>query len=70
MAPMNLGSLKVDYSLNGDRLSGSFFLENCNRNPPSPTAVPTLSEWGLIIFTAMLGIFACIVLRRRSLKKA
>lgn len=33
--------------------------------PTAPTSIPTLSEWGLIILTALMGLFALTMHRRR-----
>lgn len=34
--------------------------------PPTPTPIPTLSEWGIIFMSLFLGITAIITLRRRT----
>jgi carbohydrate-binding DOMON domain-containing protein len=35
--------------------------------PDSPTAVPTLSEWGMIIFMVLGGLMSIYYLRRRRM---
>jgi len=42
---------------------------NCDSNPckqPPPTAIPTLSEWGMIIFSLLLAGSAIWMIRRRQ----
>lgn len=34
--------------------------------PTQPASIPTLSEWGLILTSAMLGLFGFVWMRRRS----
>jgi hypothetical protein len=38
----------------------------CPCEPPPPTNVPTLSEWGLIAMAGILGIIGFMVIRRRK----
>jgi len=45
----------------------SFTVENYSCQPPIiTTPIPTLSEWGLIIMTGVLGIVGFLVIRRRK----
>ena len=34
--------------------------------PVGPADIPTLSEWGLMLLAALLGLFGLVVLRRRA----
>jgi preprotein translocase subunit YajC len=36
--------------------------------PVAPTAVPTLSEWGMIIFMVLVGLMSIYYLRRQRQK--
>jgi hypothetical protein len=42
-----------------------FNYEICGDEPPA--SIPTLNEWGMIIFTLLLGCSALWYMRRRSL---
>ncbi|MCK5391270.1 MAG: IPTL-CTERM sorting domain-containing protein [Deltaproteobacteria bacterium] len=43
------------------------FIINCQVPPPVVTEIPTLSEWGLIAMSGILGIVGFImVIRRRK----
>ncbi len=48
---------------NGDGCSSACLVEEL---PPTVTAVPTLSEWGLIAMAGILGIVGFMVIRRRK----
>jgi len=39
-----------------------------NFTSSTSTAIPTLSEWGMIIFTILLGASAVFAIRRRDME--
>ncbi len=48
----------------GDYLSPEITVIDCT--DPTPQAIPTLSEWGMIIFSLMLAVSAIWMIRRRQ----
>lgn len=48
-------------------LDAIVFFDDCNGEPmPTTSAIPTLSEWGLIAMAGILGIIGLLVIRRRK----
>jgi hypothetical protein len=50
----------------GGQSFDSFDAQATPPTPPAPTAIPTLSEWGVILLAGGLGLFGMGVMRRRS----
>jgi hypothetical protein len=59
------GSMKIIYHAS---ISGSPANDYTDPfyDPPLPTAIPTLSQWGMIILSLFLSVIALIVLRKRN----
>jgi len=77
--PLSLGYTTLNFDLSAyagstvrfraAEVDNQFFLNFMidNLTCEAPPAVPTLSEWGLIVMASILGIVGFLVMRRRQL---
>jgi hypothetical protein len=69
------GSCSIQYN-QGDCSEGAGIWQGddtvCDPNPcqQEPSAIPTLNEWGMIIFTVLAGLGAIYYMRRQKTAKS